>query len=201
MSNAIFPELAGVRPDRSRAPTFKTDILTAVSGREFRASRMANPIYRFSFGFEFLRQSSGRAELRQLEGFYMARRGAFDSWLYRCEHDRAVTDQLFGYGDGQRTAFQLARSYGEFLEPVQNLEQLTAVRRGELLLAPGAYTVTSTGLVVFAQAPASGVPLYWTGTYFFRCRFASDELSFDRMALNLHRASRVEFLGSLGVKI
>lgn len=201
MSNAIFPDLAGIRADRSRAPTFKTDILTAVSGREFRASRMANPIYRFSIGVEFLRESRGRAELRQLEGFYMARRGAYESWLYRCEHDHTAVDQLFAYGDGQRTQFQLARSYGEFLEPVQNIEQVTAIRRGELVLPPSAYTITSTGMVILAQAPASGVPLRWSGSYFFRCRFKSDELAFDRLVQGLHRASKVEFLGSLGVKI
>lgn len=201
MSNAIFPALSGLRPDRPRAPRFKTEILTAVSGREFRASRMANPVYRFSIGFEFLRESAGRAELRQLEGFYLARRGAFDSWLFRCEHDQAAVDQLIGYGDGQRTQFQLARSYGEFVEPVQNLDQVTAIRRGELVLTPGAYTISPTGVVIFAQPPASGVPLRWTGSYFFRCRFDSDEVSFDRIAQNLHRAARVEFLGTLGVKI
>ncbi|AOZ05967.1 DUF2460 domain-containing protein [Cupriavidus malaysiensis] len=201
MSNAIFPELAGIRPDRPRAPRFKTQVLEAASGREFRASRMANPIYRFSLGFEFLRESNGRAELRTLEGFYLARRGSFDSWLYRCAHDRAAADQLFGYGDGARTQFQLARSYGEFMEPVQNVEQIQGMRRGELLLPASAYTISPTGVVLFAQPPANGVPLRWTGTFFFRCRFESDDVSFDRIARNLYKAPRIEFRGSLGVKL
>lgn len=202
MSNAIFPTLPGLKAERGRIVRFKTQILTASSGKEYRAGRMANPIYEFSLPHEFLRETGGRTELRQLEGFFLARRGALESFLYVCPHDCEAVEETFGIGDGQRNAFQLVRSYGEFIEPVQNLIEIRSVRRDGVLLQLGTdYTVSSTGMVVFNATVPAGAELRWSGIYAFRCRFKQDDASFDRFALNLYRAGRIDFIGSLGVKV
>lgn len=202
MGNAIFPTLPGLKAERGRLARFKTGILTAVSGKEFRSGRMANPIYEFSLPHEFLRETGGRTELRTLEGFFLARRGAWESFLYSCPHDCETVEETFGVGDGQRNAFQLVRSYGEFIEPVQNISQIRSIRRGGQLLNLGTdYTVSATGMVVFNDVVPAGAELRWSGLFFFRCRFKQDEASFDRFALNLYKAGRVEFIGTLGVKI
>lgn len=202
MSNAVFPTLPGLRAERGRVVRFKTEILTASSGKEFRAGRMANPLYEFSLPHEFLRETGGRTELRTLEGFFLARRGALESFLYTCPYDCEAVEETFGIGDGQRNAFQLMRSYGEFIEPVQNLAAVRSVRRAGQLLSLGTdYTVSATGMVVFAQTVPAGAELRWSGLYSFRCRFKQDDAAFDRFAENLYRAQRVDFIGTLGVKI
>lgn len=202
MGNAIFPTLPGLKAERGRVVRFSTEILTATSGKEFRTGRMANPIYEFSLPHEFLRETGGRTELRTLEGFFLARRGAWDSFLYTCPHDCETVEETFGIGDGQRNAFQLMRSYGEFMEPVQNVGEIRSIRRaGQLLRLGTDYTVSATGVVVFAATVPAGAELRWSGSFYFRCRFKQDDMSFDRFALNLYKAGGVAFLGTLGVKI
>jgi hypothetical protein len=43
------------------------------------------------------------------------------------------------------------------------------------------YVLGSTGIVTFATAPAAGVPLTWSGNFYFRCRFTDDAQSNFRM--------------------
>lgn len=199
MSDILFPTLPGVTWRATWTPTFRTKVQSAVSGKEYRASLMANPLYNLTLSYEFLRHGS-RQELRQLVGFYLARRGAFDNFLYRMEDDCTVTDQLVGIADGTTRSFQLVRSFGsDFSEPVQNIEAVTGVKVNGLVPL-GGYTVSPTGMLTFNFPPGTG-PITWTGSYFYRARFADDEQDFDRFMKNLWEAKTVNLISSLGTRI
>jgi uncharacterized protein (TIGR02217 family) len=199
MSDILFPILPGVTWKATWTPTFRTKVQSAISGKEYRASLMAHPLYNLTLSYEFLRHGS-KQELRQLVGFYLARRGAFDNFLYRLDDDCAVTDQLIGVADGATRSFQLVRSFGsEFSEPVQNVEAVTAVKVNGV--APlGGYIVSPTGMLTFNFAPGAG-PITWTGSYFYRARFADDQQDFDRFMKNLWEAKTVNLISSLGTRI
>ena len=87
MSDVLFPELPGLEWDLSKKPVFNTKIMESVNGRELRASYQAVPKYEISLSFAFLRESKGRNELQQLESFFIERRGAFDSFLFKMPDD------------------------------------------------------------------------------------------------------------------
>lgn len=200
MSNAIFPKLPGLAPGSGWQPHFSTKILTAASGKEYRAALMANPVYTLNLKYNFLRAS--RQEWQTLLGFFLARRGAFDSFLYEHPDDNAVADQLIGVADGMNKNFQLLRGFGaDFIEPVQNPKQVTAIKVNGVLKTPGAdYTVSATGVVVFAVAPMAG-NVTWSGTFYYRARFADDNSTFEKLMHNVYTNKKVDLVASLGTKI
>jgi uncharacterized protein (TIGR02217 family) len=199
MSDAIYPVLPGATLETTWTPMFRTKVQSAASGKEYRASLMANPLYNIELKYEFLRHSAlPTSHLRQLIGFFMARRGAYESFLFRFDEDSSVTDQQVGVADGVTKAFQLQRSFGGGAgEPVQNIDAITDVKVNGL--AAGAYTVSATGLLTFIVAPAAG-PVTWSGSYFYRARFDADEMDVDRFLRNLWKGS-VKLVATLGTRI
>ncbi len=201
MSDILFPTLPGLTWDVLWQPVFHTKVQSAVSGKEYRASLMANPLYNLTLTYEFLRHGS-KQELRQLVGFFLARRGSFDNFLYRLDEDCCVADQQIAVADGHTRSFQLMRSFGsEFIEPVQNIEAITNVKiAGAVKIAGIDFTVSATGMVTFMIAPAAGA-ITWSGTYFYRARFQSDHQDFQRFMHNLWSAKTVNLTASLGTRI
>lgn len=201
MGNAIYPVLPGLSFDVGWSPAFKTKVLTATSGKEYRAALMANPVYSLKMKYEFLR-AGARNELRTLAGFFLARRGSFDSFLFEHPDDNAVADQLIGVANGVTTTFQLLRGYGsEFVEPVQNPKQVTAIKVNGVIKTLGThYTMSSTGMVVFTSAPLVG-NITWSGSYYYRARFAQDVSDFNKFMKDLWDNKKVELLACLGTKI
>jgi uncharacterized protein (TIGR02217 family) len=147
--------------------------------------------------YEFLREATG--ELQQLLGFFIARRGQFDSFLYTDPSDNSVTNYLLGVGNGTKREFQLLRSYGGFVEPVMNVNTVTQVTVNGI--ATTAYAVGTDGLLTLNTAPAAGQVVRWTGTYYFRCRFMSDEADFEQFAYQFWSLQSLGFKGCLGNKI
>jgi uncharacterized protein (TIGR02217 family) len=183
MSNAILPSLPGLSWGRRRAVRWSTTVKRAASGREYRAANWSTPVYEWQLDFELLRQGLGQAELAQLLGFVNLRRGSWDSFLYRDPHDQLATAQVFGTGDGTRTAWPLVRSFGGFAEPVRGIVEPPQVFvDGQ----PAAATVSPQGAVSFSQAPPPGSLLTWSGPYYWRCRFLKDGAEFNEFLAGWH---------------
>ena len=252
MSNAIFPIQPGLDWNASKSPMFNTKVMTSVNGRELRASFQAEPKYQIALAFAFLRQDS-RAELDQIEGFFLARRGSWDSFLLAMPGDSELVNYQFAVGDGGTTIFQLKRKIGGYEMPLMHvavdtqtvpddsmyssytnpamwstdgalmwgqktkLVQDAAVDLGMWHLAasrpmwsasssdamwfnPEEVTVNSNGQIVFDQPPGLR-PLFFTGTYFYRCRFKEDSQQYTNFMHNLWEAKKVEMIGSLGNKV
>src|SRR5712664_3102234 len=118
MGQAIFPVLAGLMWDVVKSPRWNTKVQSSVSGKETRIQFQSAPIYKWQLKYELLR-ASALQELQTLIGFFNARQGRFDSFLFSDPSDNAVTAHGFGVGDGATTAFQLQRrqlgNYGNML--------------------------------------------------------------------------------------
>ena len=202
MSNAVFPTLPGLGWSVGKKPMCKTAVQRTVSGKEFRASFMSYPLWEFSLNYEVLRAAAAYAELQSLVGFFNARQGAFDSFLYTDPNDNSVTDYQFGTGDGATVAFQLTRAFGGFIAPVMNVNALTAIKKGGgAQSSPADYSINSAGLVTFTSAPAGAAPLTWTGSFYFRVRFLQDAAEFEEFMRNLWQLKKLEFVGATGNKI
>lgn len=203
MSNAVFPSnLPGLGWSVLKQPSWSTRIQKAVSGKELRAALMSYPLYRITLTYEVLRESAALQELQTLMGFFNARLGSFDSFLYSDPTDHSVTDQGFGTGTGTLAQFQLIRSYGGFAEPVMNLNGAPAIKvAGSLKTAGTDYTVDQFGVVTFTSNPPAGAALTWSGSFYYRCRFNSDSTEFDNFMYQLWQLKKLELWGSLGSKI
>lgn len=115
MSDVLFPELR-IGYDLTRKPMFNTKIMTSVNGRELRASYQAVPKYEFSLNLPGLQERKG--ELQAIEDFFIARRGAFDSFLFKMPWDNEY--ECTFVGDGITTTFQLYKNFHTLETPVNH---------------------------------------------------------------------------------
>jgi hypothetical protein len=163
MSDAIFPSLPGLKWGTVKKPIWSTKIQKSASGREARASFYSYPIYQFTLSYEVLRGQSGMPELQTLLGFFNARQGSFDSFLYEDIDDNTATDQQFGTGNGSTTVFQLIRSLGGNVEPVFALKgsPLIYSNIGDWRGAVRLSTSARTNILLQSNTAASAT---WTNT-------------------------------------
>lgn len=213
MSDVLFPELPGLDWDLTKTPMFNTKIMQSVNGRELRASYQAVPKYQISMSFAFLRESKGRNELQQLEGFFLERRGSFDSFLFKMPEDNEF--QCTFVGDGVQTSFQLYKQINTTQIPLQH----TQAEQSEdpLMWSENAskpmwsdpesqmwllqFVITNNGMLQLSIPLLEGESITVTGTFYYRCRFADDEQQYTNFMSKLWKAGKVDMIGSLGNKV
>jgi len=203
MSSAIFPVLPGLQFDVVKQPMFNTKIQRSVNGKEYRAAFMQYPLYTFTFAYDLLRTAASFSELQELVGFFNARQGSYDNFLFLDPVDSTVSSQQFGTGDGNTTTFQLARTYGyagfTADDVVQNPGTNAVYDNGNAVTygaGAGNYTMGSTGIVTFGTAPVAGHTLTWTGSFYYRCRFVEDTLDFNNFMSGMWDLKQLSFVGS-----
>ncbi|KQD14618.1 DUF2460 domain-containing protein [Acinetobacter baumannii] len=213
MSDVLFPELPGLEWDLTKTPMFNTKIMQSVNGRELRASYQAVPKYQISMSFAFLRESKGRNELQQLEGFFLERRGSFDSFLFKMPEDNEF--QCTFVGDGVQTSFQLYKQINTTQIPLQHTQAeqsedplMWSENASKLMWSDPEsqmwllqFGITTNGLLQMPIPLAAGESITITGTYYYRCRFADDEQQYTNFMSKLWKAEKVEMVGSLGNKV
>lgn len=209
MSDVLFPELR-IGYDLTRKPMFNTKIMTSVNGRELRASYQAVPKYEFSLNLPGLQERKG--ELQAIEDFFIARRGAFDSFLFKMPWDDEY-DCTF-VGDGTTASFQLYK--GQL--PLGNTEPQVAIdldptfwneddnqqfwsdNDDELFWDDTKITVSKSGVVQATKPLKAGHKFSVKGTFYYRCRFADDSQAFTLFSYRLWKGE-VTLIGSLGNKV
>jgi uncharacterized protein (TIGR02217 family) len=208
MSNAVFP-LPSVTPGISwsftKSPEWSTISQRSASGRETRIAVMAYPLWNFELTYQLLRSDAAHNELQVLLDFYNARQGSFDDFLFdeSFTPDDSVTAMNFGTGDGSTTVFQLTRKMpgGGFPELVANNNSAPQIFVNGVLKTLGTDYTISSGLVTFTSAPGNTLPLTWTGTYYFRCRFQEDTYDFDEFMYQFFELKKLTLVGDLGLRI
>jgi uncharacterized protein (TIGR02217 family) len=192
MSNSVFPVLNGLQWDVKRTPYWNTLVQTGASGKEARLAQWTYPLWTWEMSFSKL-DAGTAAELQSLAGFYNARQGQFDTFLYTDPDDNAVTDYQFGTGNGTATQFQLRRAMGAFIEPVTDVNVLTNIKKaGVTQTNPTNYTISATGLVTFTAPPANAAALTWTGSYYWRVRFDTDSTEFNNFMAHLWECKSIK---------
>lgn len=194
MSNVVYPALPGLTYNVVKRPTFSTRVQQATSGAELRAAFWTLPIWHYQLAYEFLRTGDTYTELQTLLGFFLARQGQFDSFLFDDPDDDTVTQMPFGTGNGSLTSWQIYRTWGGFSEPVYNFNGTPQIYVGGVLQSSG-YTLTSSGLLTFTTAPANGATIAWSGRYYWPVRFDVDALEASKFMATLWEAKTVKLVG------
>jgi uncharacterized protein (TIGR02217 family) len=203
MSNSVFPTLPGLKWNQQKIPIFSTRIHRAFSGREYRASQYIYPLYQFDLSYEVLRDDTAHNELKQLMGFYLARAGAFDSFVYLDPTDSNVSNQAIATGNGANN-FQMVRTYGNYAEliydiiPNANNTPLIVYIDGNAQNAAN-YTIgyNDSGALTFNSAPANNANISATFSYYYRVRFVEmgeGGEGFSRFAQRLFELRQLSFI-------
>lgn len=157
-----------------------------------------------------LRESEG--QLREIEDFFIARKGAYDSFLFKMPFDHEY-DCTF-VGDGETTSFQLHKNG----MPLMNTEAKTVLdadpvfwneddqknfwsdNDDDLFWDDTQITINSNGVVEATKPLDTGEVLNLKGDYYYRCRFADDSQAFTLFSYRLWKGE-VTLIGSLGNKV
>ncbi len=190
MSNLVFPSTPGMSIERTRSPFWDSKVQRSVSGKSVGFTAYTYPLWKYKLKFEFLR-SNNAAELQAVVGLFNRVYGRADTFLFLDDDDCAVTDQIIGYGDGTTKSFRLARSYGAFVEPIAKAKQISNAKVAGVAVT--GYT-EADGVLTLANAPSAGQEITWSGEFYFRCRFNSDTVDFDRFLWQLWKSGSVEFM-------
>ena len=171
----------------------------SVGGQEIRSQLFIEPIWEWTLSYEVLRAAAALAEYQTLVGFYNARNGSYDSFLYDDPSDDSIPDvspyMQFGTGDGATVAFQLSRTLGGSTEAVKNTHSTPKIYVNNVLKTVSTdYTINGAGLVTFTSAPAAAAVIAWSGTYYWRVRFKEDSVEFVEFVNNFWNAKSVAFV-------
>lgn len=183
--------------DASGGPERRVDIVTLGSGREQRNTPWAHGRRRYDIGGAVRTLN----ELHELIAFYEARRGKLHGFRFRdpfdfksCAPDSAVAadDQVIGAGDGERTAFQLVKAYGDYLRPIAKpVAGSVVVAIGGEVIESGFGVDATSGIVTFDAAPAEGVVVSAGFVFDTPVRFDVDRLDIAMEGFGAGRALTV----------
>lgn len=176
-------------------PERRTEIVTLGSGREERNARWAHSRRRYDAGYGVRTFEA----LSSVVAFFEERRGRLYGfrWRDRLDHSSAAAgapgplDQALGTGDGARTTFALAKTYGGIHAPYQR--PIAKPVAGSVRVAVAGAEKTegvdfscdpSTGLVTFLAGHAPGLGAAVTAGFLFDVpvRFDTDYLEVDLTA-------------------
>jgi uncharacterized protein (TIGR02217 family) len=199
MSNAVLPMLRGFTYPVIKKPTFSTLTQESVSGIKKRIANWVYPRWQIEIPVEFMLDGQGGVQdLKTLAGFFLARQGSFDSFLFDDPDDDFIAGQQVGIGDGATTVWQLLRAFGGFIEPLYNIKALPApvVYLNTVVQDPSTYNIgyTDSGLLTFAAPPAAGFAVTADFGYYRRCIFQEDLSEFDKFMNQLweHKGLKIE---------
>lgn len=188
--------LPGLTIEVRKTPGFKTNISEASSGYEVRNAQAEYPRWDFELSYEYLEDRTGAdSSLKTIMGFFLARQGSFESWLFKDPDDYLATAGLCGTADGVTTEFPLRRSMGEFHELVGQVDTSNAITvyADGIAVDPDDYEIVLPNALVFNSAPADGLVITATFQFFFACRFAEDRMDFEKFMDKLWNLQSVEF--------
>lgn len=195
MSNEVFPQLIGLEWPVSKTPKHNNLNQKTATGMSKRLSLSSYPIWTFELSFAYLSDTGSQTDdVHTLIGFFNARHGSWDDFLFDDVTDNTVSNEGFGVGDGVTNQFQLVRSYGGNVEPViGGVNGDPAIMVKGVALIPGSYTISTTGLVTFtSSAPPAGAKLTWSGQFYYRVHFVQDQATFENFMKGGWQNSKLE---------
>lgn len=169
----------------SGGPERRTDVVLFGSGREERNARWAHSRRRYDAGYGV----KSLAGLQAVVAFFEERRGRLHGFRFRDRLDHASsrpgaapspTDQPIGTGDGETSAFALAKTYG--LGPGAYVRPIAKPVAGSVRVAVAgvetvAFTLDATsGTVTLASPPPDGAAVTAGFLFDVPVRFDTDRL-------------------------
>lgn len=188
MPLSIFPELMGLKFDLMMIPQFNTGMSTSSSGKEVRTEYQAYPLWDYELSYEWLPNGGGgREDLQTILGFFLERKGSFETFLYKAPETPYENNILIGIGDGIETTFRLLRSIGNFVEPAGGVEEAIDVdlALNGVSVLPADFTLSDHRDIIFDVAPTAGVEI--TASFFplLRVRFKENSVDFNQFSSRL----------------
>lgn len=172
-----------------KTPVWKTVVSLREDGSEQRRAKWVKPIHRFSIGFRNITNQGAFTEINDLYRLFLSHQGAYTAFLFKdTAHDYSTTGESIGTGDAAASAFQLKKAY-TYGSTTFTDNKKYIVAASETVYVAGTpktrnthYTIDNdTGIITFTSGNIPGVGEAITADFefYYKVRFAEDELSFE----------------------
>jgi len=177
-------------------PMFQTNINDKVAGGESRNIDWDICRHKYTVPYKNI---SGEAYLAIKKVFLMCR-GRGHTFLHNDLADHIATDEPFATGDGVTQTFQLHKlsaddSGAEYDRVITKPDASVVIKSNGSVVS--ATVSTTSGVVAFSSAPASGAVLTWSGPFFVHVRFDMDYMPFainDKNALKYFNNGTIDLI-------
>ena len=199
VGSAVFPTAAQFGYSVHRVPNFSTRVATAASGREVTSPFYSKTLTSFELTFEGLSsdpagfQGLTPSGLQTVMGFFMARKGRYDSFRFQDPENYQVAGGYLGTGNASLVEFPLLRSIATTYEMIDHVNAVTAVYLNGVLQSGGSYVVVNPSSILFGTAVPSGVVVTADFTYYFVVRFTEDVQDYEEFLFRLHTLKSCKF--------
>lgn len=181
----IWPTtLPGIDIKVKKTVLYATEVQTAASGKELRATFWSTPRYEFEMTLTFLRQANfsvqtSTDEAATLVAFFGGMQGQFNPFYFTDPYNSTAATVTFGVGTGlSGQTSQLCDSLGVAVVP----NSTPSIYVNGVLKTVGTdYTISATGLVTWINQPGNGAALTWSGTFYYTVRGEQDNLDLERI--------------------
>lgn len=182
-SDEVFPPATaqvGIRWNNRKSAEFSTAVPDTLTGSLTpRAALRTYPRWTWTWSFAKLHEDTDTA-LHAVYGFFLDRRGAYQTFRIRDTEDHTFNGQLIGRSNGTLRYWQVFRTYRNFIEPVMELdtdfgiETYNVGTSAWVVVSPSDYTVSNLGIITFSAVPPAGKLMRVNGTFYHRVRFGDD---------------------------
>jgi uncharacterized protein (TIGR02217 family) len=170
-------------------PSWRNVIQEAISGNEQRFAQWTKcrGVGDLSWGLQSSADKFGDYAI--IHAMFRAHFGSLYPFRFRDWGDYTATNEVFGTGDGTSTAFQLSKTYDPqyllygtagayfYVRDITLPTGTIVIKKANVIQTPSTdYNISSSGVVTFASAPATGAQLVWSGEFDVPVRFDSDTL-------------------------
>ena len=187
-----FPE--SISFNSSTILEFNTTIITAKNGKEFRNINWNNNKMKFNI----INGIKTKAELNEILKFFRNTKGKAYGFRFKDWTDFSVTSQQIGTGDGEKTQFQLIKTYTtnnttytrKITKPVISTIKvfLDNVETNDFSID------LTTGLITFTTAPSNNVIITANFEFDVPVRFNTDILEISMESINSGKIKDLELI-------
>lgn len=206
----VFPALPSQAWSVHKKPILSSNVVIGATGKEVQLARAGWPRWSFILTYGWLREQTqntipdssllGFRELEQISGLFLLCQGAYGEFYYDDPDDDSRLNNLVGYGDGTNLVFPVYYTWGNgpfsppLRAPVGGIKSLDAVYFNGVVQSAGSYSIDSTNArIVFASPPSATTTITADFSFYFRCRFLDDQLTFSQFARNRWEMKEIRF--------
>ena len=176
-------------------PEFNTDVVVLSSGHEKRNVSWEIARARYELNYKDI----SRSQSKDLQAFFMARRGRAYGFRFKDWNDFEAKEQIIGTGNGVKTQFQLVKKYGE--QDYQYQRKISKPVSGSLLLfvdsaerSTGFSVDYNAGIITFSDAPEVDEVITATFEFDVPTRFNTDLLQSETESYAKNSLQKVELI-------
>lgn len=207
----IFPLLPYGFPLKV-TPNLKTTIGIVKSGREVRLNQQGLALWQTEILFEELRDQtqnqtayvplSGFTQYQQLLKLWLSTYGQTGLFLFDAPWDDSRTLQQIGTGDGNTYIFTAVRTWGQgtanLTEVVGAINQIFQIQVNGVTVSPSNYYFVGNKILFVGtdrviRPPGNGLVITSTFSFYYLCRFLSDEQDFEEFDKNRWGVKSLKF--------